>query len=73
MDGQLNIVIPFEYSEIKPLDPFLIAAHGLSYGLINWQNEIVVDFVNDDIYYCQFDDLYILTGDTKAIYNGCER
>ena len=66
MDGQLNIVIPFEYSEIKPLDPFLIAAHGLAYGLINWQNEIVVDFVNDDIYYCQFDDLYILTGDTKA-------
>ena len=28
--------------------------------------QIVIDFVNDDIYYCQFDDLYILTGDTKA-------
>lgn len=66
MDEQLNIVIPFEYSEIKPIDPFLIAAHGSSYGLINWQNEIIVDFVNDDIYYCQFDDLYILTGKNKA-------
>lgn len=66
MDDQLNIMIPFEYSVIKPINPFLIAAHGSSYGLINWQNEIVVDFVNDDIYYCQFDGLFILTGKNKA-------
>lgn len=66
VDSVLNIMIPFEYSEIQPLSPYLIVAHGSSYGLINWKNEIVADFVYDNIYYCRFDDLYILTGKNKA-------
>lgn len=66
IDDQLNIKIPFEYSDIRPIQPFIIATRDSSYGLLNWQNEIVVEFVNDHIYYCQFDDLYIISGKDKA-------